>query len=72
MVVDVLGYFLVEDFLNLDLIKGLREGFLLMDSEDGFFEGGFRNVESDFFEFGPLLFISGLVEVKIVLFDCIG
>ncbi len=49
LVVDILWYFLIEEFFNLDLVKGLREGFLLMNSEDGFFEGWLGNVESDLF-----------------------
>ena len=67
-VVDVLWDFLVKKFLDLNLIKGIREIFFLMNSEDGFFEREFGNLESDLFEFGPLLSFSNLVKVKIVLF----
>ncbi len=37
LVIDVLGDFLIEEFFNLDLIKWLREGFLLMKSENRLF-----------------------------------
>ncbi len=68
LVVDVLWDFLIKEFLDLNLVKRLREVFLLMDSEDGFFEREFGNLESDLFEFWPLLF-SNLVKVETIVFD---
>ena len=49
MVIDILGDFLIEEFFNLDLVKWLREGFLLMKSENRFFKGRFGDLKSDFF-----------------------
>lgn len=68
LVIDVLGDFLIEEFFNLDLIKWLREGFLLVKSENRFFKGRFGDLKSDFFYLRPLFFLSDIVKINLVLF----
>ena len=38
-----------------------------MESENGFLERRFDDFESDFFNFGPLFFLSDIVDIDMVL-----